>query len=190
MNPGMDEEEIILNRMLRGTGENARSALAVLYSKHAQSLFEFLYLMMGKDENKARDIVQDTFLRVFEKRDLYNPSLPFRPWLFRIASNFYKNEFRRMEIQKQNLGEMAREYPDFSTSDSTDLNVEKIWKLVDRLGTQQREVIILRFRTGLPLKEIAEIIQKPEGTIRSRLFYALKTLSETIKTTESEFFNI
>ena len=177
---GITEEEVIINRMLKSKPETARSALSLLYTKHAQDLFEFLFLMLGRDKESASDLVHDSFLRAFEKRHLFDASRPFRPWLFRIASNLGKNEFRRRHSDKEGMEELVKEENDLSEI-SADFTVQDIiWNLVDQLKPDHREVVILRFRTGLQVNEIAEITGIPEGTVKSRLFYGLRSLSQII----------
>ena len=185
----MHEEEIILNRMLRGTSETAKSALSILYVKHAQPLFEFLYLMLGKNRELAMDLVHDTFLKVLEKRHHFDASRPFRPWLFRIASNHCKNEFRRQQINRQKLEELAHDYGFQPANEIYDNVQERLWELVDHLKPEHKEVVVLRYRTGLPVNEIAEITGIPDGTVKSRLFYGLKSLSELTKTIDLEYIN-
>lgn len=187
----MDQKDqyVILNRMLKGSREEAMLALGILYKEFAQPLFEYLFLLLDKDESWARDIVQDTFLLVFEKRHLFNHSLPFRPWLFRIASNRIKNDFRKQDVYRKNQAEIARNYDHFSTPEPMEISPETIWELVDRLGQDQKEVIILRYRTCLQVKEISGITGIPEGTVKSRIFYALKVLSSMIKKEETGVFN-
>ena len=178
----MMEEELILNRMLKGT--DAAVALHYFYQRYSRSLFVFLFLLFRKDQEKARDLVQETFLRAFERRSGFDPDKPFRPWLFRIALNLCRNEFRRMDVVKKNQREILWSY---ENEDANPVDPEKIWEAVNQLSFEHQQVILLRYRNELPVSEISEILGCPEGTVKSRIFYAVKDLSKRVHSEHSEF---
>jgi RNA polymerase sigma-70 factor (ECF subfamily) len=153
-------------------------ALGCLYDRYALQMLNYFYYTLHNDINKSQDFVHDLFIKIIEKHDTFNNSQIFKPWIYRIASNMCKNEFRN--------GKVVQKYNDHlkSTTDPFELSDETqnlLRQCICQLKQDQRSLIILRFKMKLKVKEISEIFECAEGTIKSRLFYATKKLSELYK---------
>lgn len=155
-----------------------KQALDHLYIRYSKSMFNFFYFTLNNDYSKAQDFVHDLFIRIIDNQHSFDKHQLFKPWIYRIASNLCKNEFRATNVaQKYNRHVI-------STANAVTLDNETENGLrfcINQLSPEYRALIVLRFRMKLAIKEIAEIYQCPEGTIKSRLFNATKELSRIYK---------
>ena len=165
--------------------ENDSEAFSVLYDRYSTEMVNFFFHRLGQDEAKAQDFLQDLFLKILNNPDHYNPEKPFRPWIFSVALNMCKNEYRSLKVREDyRIAEwMVAQNPVNPVSDKVDLKwfeIELAEKLL-LLDEPHRQVFLLRFRQEHSISEIAELLGCPEGTVKSRLFYTLKALSEQLK---------
>lgn len=173
----LSDEQLI--EIFQNNKENkGQLAFSNLYNRYARLMLNFFYFSLHNDHNKAQDFVQDLFVKILEKHHTFNNDQFFKAWIYRIATNMCNNEFRKNTV--------IRKYQDHlkSSSEIITLNPETerdLRKCITELNTEQRSLIVLRFKLKLSIKEIAQIYECPEGTIKSRLFYATKELSKLFK---------
>jgi RNA polymerase sigma-70 factor, ECF subfamily len=173
----LTDEQLIVIYQSNKNGQG-QIALGCLYDRYAKKMLNFFYFTLHNDYNKAQDFVHDLFLKIIEKPGMFNNNQTFKPWIYRVASNMCKNEFRNIKvIQKYNDHIISTTEPVIS-NDETEIAVRKC---ISDLNIEQRSLIVLRFKLKLTVKEIAQIYECPEGTIKSRLFYATKELSKLYK---------
>ncbi len=141
---------------------------------------------MLNDREIAQDFLQNIFLKVIDKAEQFEISKKFSGWIFTIAYNMCKNEYRR----KENVRKFQEELNNERHSHIGKTNEEKYYENrfrkvleqeLERIDPAKRTIFLLRFRTGLSIKEISEILEIPVGTVKSRLFYLLKNLRERMK---------
>ena len=144
---------------------------------------------MVKDREEAQDIVQQCFIRVWEKRGRFRLGSRFSPWLYKIVTNLCLDYLRKRPALKLvslsepvgNPGEgLVRQIADKSPHAAqvlahNELN-EKLWEAISSLPQKYKEVFILRCTEKLSCKETAEIIGCPEGTVKRRVYEAKKIL--------------
>ncbi len=161
-----------------------REAFSVLYDRYAREMVNFFYGRLGQDEAKAQDFLHDLFLKLLNDPEKYMPGRRFRPWLYSIAMNMCKNEYRSVKVREDYR---ISGFPDMSDriegSEKIDLKLfeKELTAKLGLLDETHREVFLLRFREELSITEIAELMGCPEGTVKSRLFYTLKALSVQLK---------
>lgn len=143
---------------------------------------------MLNDEQRGEDLTQETFARLFAKRKDYQVNGRFSTYLWRIAVNLCYDELRRRNRRPESLLEIEQidsleDSPAFSlTSPSPDLLLLReeqgqiVRAAVQRLSEACRSVIILRHYENLKFREIAEVLEIPEGTVKSRMAEALHQL--------------
>jgi RNA polymerase sigma-70 factor (ECF subfamily) len=160
-----------------------QSAFSELYNRYKDRLYYYFYRMLGNSSDQANDFLQEIFMKIIEKPEYYNPDYSFQTWLFSMANNLCKNEYRhrgvRMEYQESRACEMKLDYIPESTIEP-ELVVEKIFLILNQLGQEHRSAFLLRYREGFSIREVAETLELPEGTVKSRLFYARKILAEKL----------
>lgn len=153
-------------------------ALGILYERYAKQMLNFFYFSLHYDYGKAQDFVQDLFVRIIEKNHTFDRNKNFKPWVYRIASNMCKNEFRSIKVI-QKYADHVIHTSEHIISDNETENMLRI--CINKLSQEKRSLIILRFKLKLSIKEIGEIYECTEGTIKSRLYYATKELSKFYK---------
>jgi RNA polymerase sigma factor (sigma-70 family) len=162
-------------------------AFEELYDRYSKPMVNYFCRMLWKDREKAQDFMQDLFTKIVNRPDQYDSSRNFKTWLYSIANNMCKNEYRKQEVRK-NTVKMTHEnikVYDESQEKSRLMDAEVFNEMLDKeleeLEEVQRSTFLMRFKMDLSIKEIAEIHQCSEGTVKSRIFYTLKKLSEKLK---------
>lgn len=174
-----DEELISIYK--NEPGSRRQKAFDCLYLRYSAPLTHYFYFALQKDYEKARDFFHDLFLKILETPDKFDSSRLFKPWIYRVASNMCLNEFRKASVASK-FNDYILHSPASHTG--TGEKQKELNKCIRRLSHDQRSLIVLRFKINLSIKEIAEIFECPEGTIKSRLFYATKELSNLYKKQE------
>lgn len=154
-----------------------RSALAELIERYHSPIRRFL-CRMTNDEQMAEDLVHDTFIRVLSHEG--DAPRTFRPWLFTVARNLAYDAFRSASYRRE-----ISAGPDdgawlAASSQGAERMAERrsrraeVGEILQRLQPHHREVLVLRFYHDLSLREIAAVVDSPVGTVKSRLYYALR----------------
>lgn len=164
-----------------GIQQGDRSALAVLVERHHSPLIGYLYRMTGSDRALAEDLTQETFLRVLRAINQYRYPRPFKPWLYTIATNLARDYYKRAETRfvvamPETMTEStADNNPPEATLMSAD-EASQVATAILQLPDHQREVLVLRYYQALSLAEIAEVLNIPVGTVKSRLSTGIRNL--------------
>ena len=173
------DEEIMLR-----IRQKEREAFSVMYDRYAGEMVNFFYRRLGQDEAKAQDFLHDLFLKLLNDPEKYTPGKAFRPWLYSIALNMCKNEYRKFKVREDyRLSGFSDISGSFDGIDKIDTKLfeKELTTRLNLLDETHREVFLLRFQQELSIAEIAEMMGCPEGTVKSRLFYTLKALSMQLK---------
>lgn len=183
-------DEDLLGRFCRGQTE----AFGVLVRRYERELYGYLRRYLA-DSNLAEDVFQNTFLQLYLKCSQYEPGRPVRPWLYTIATHQAIDALRRnarhqvlsLEQQREDNGNgelrslldgLESRGPAPLDNLSAQERKERVRASVDRLPDFLREVVILAYYQGLKYREIADILDIPVGTVKSRLHAALNKLQE------------
>ncbi len=147
-----------------------------LYTRHRQSLFNFLYRLLH-DAALAEDVFQETYIRVLENVDRFNPRRKYSTWLYTIAHNLCMDELRRQSMSIP-AEKMATSPP---ACDPLERLLERedeetVHQLLAGLNPHLRAVVVLRVLRGCSQEETANIVGIPIGTVKSRLHNALRQL--------------
>ena len=155
-----------------------------LYTRYAARLYNYFYRMLYQDRIKAEDFTQDIFLKLIEKPRLFDCNRKFSTWIYTIAANMCKNEYRKNQVRSI-MQPLRDEDPVDHFSPDLDLDSEvfkeALLMAVNELEDHHKECFILRYDQELPIREISEILGCPEGTVKSRIFYSLKKLKKSLK---------
>ena len=156
------------------------------------SMYNFAYRLTF-DEDDAKDLVQETYLKAFRFIDSFQRGTNAKAWLFRILKNSFINDFRKKskEPSKVDYQEVETYYnsDDVDASITTDLRVEAVQDMIgdeisnalNSLAVDFRTVIILCDLEGFTYEEMAKILDIPIGTVRSRLHRARNLLKDKLK---------
>ena len=139
-----------------------------------------LAISITKDPSAAEEIVVDTFVRAHRAIERLEPDDSLRPWLYRVAINLSYNRQPRKGVTFSSLDDGAFDLPgDGESPGEAAERAERrrvVLECVDALGPKHKIVVVLCYLNGLNLAEIAEIVEVPVGTVKSRLHYALRKL--------------
>jgi RNA polymerase sigma-70 factor (ECF subfamily) len=137
------------------------------------------YIALGFVHNHqdALDLSQDSFIKAFRSIKSFDINRDFFPWFYRILKNLCIDHFKRIRCRR----EVPLEEVKILVHDKEDKEMkEAMWRGIEELSFEQREIIILRYFRGYSYQEIAEITGKPIGTVMSSLHYAKKKLKEMV----------
>ncbi len=175
------------------------SAFEELYQRYNQKLLFYFYRMLGADNEKAQDFLQDLFLKIIDKKGDKGPIKHFNSWIFTIAHNMCKNEYRNSKVR--NVIDTNHDLDSFADQIATPVHapehsVEKtifehaLTKELRQMDANQRSTFLLKFQEGLTIKEISRVLQCSEGTTKSRLFYVTKKLADRLKVFHPHFSEV
>lgn len=186
----MDERAAAMDRSSSETfagwnGIGGEALLTSLVHQYSDRLFGVI-LRLVQSPSTAEDILQDTWISVIRKYHQYDPSYPLYSWLAGIAVNRCRDHWRRERIRnlwkRPSSSEKGDEIEDLPSPDPN-AGIESrmdISKALKKLSPKLREVIVLKFYSGLTFEEIATVLKAPEGTVKSRLHFALGKLREIL----------
>ncbi|MEJ6505834.1 MAG: RNA polymerase sigma factor [Crocinitomicaceae bacterium] len=175
-----DEELLVL------IAKGDQRAFDEVYSRYSQPLFGYFMKLLARDKEKCEDMVHDLFAKIIRKPDYFDVKRSFRTWVYSVASNMCKNEYKRMAVRKNVKNDI--EPAEFIQSSSDTLKTvheksfsDSLCHELNKMDEKHKSVFILRHFDGFSMKEIAEALEINEGTVKSRLFYATKSLAGTLK---------
>jgi RNA polymerase sigma-70 factor (ECF subfamily) len=167
-------------------GTNA--AFDELYDRYSRRLLHYLLRMLQGDESRAQDMLQEIFLKILNKRNQFDDQQKFSAWVFAIAHNLCKNEYRFLSSHNEVSLEAANTMADttaesYLISEQIDLQIfrKQLLQFIYSIPAAQRSVFLLRFQENLSIPEIARIMNYPSGTVKSQLHYILRKIAEHLK---------
>jgi RNA polymerase sigma-70 factor (ECF subfamily) len=172
--------------LMKALSKGDQRAFDELYKRFYGQLLGYFKNMLWGDREKAEDMVHDIFAKIIKNPDYFDSDRSFRTWLFSVASNMCKNEYKKQAVRK-NTSTGVEEHRSISSSTNVLSEVQDVQfqeafeENLAKMDEKHREVFALRHLEGLSMKEIAEVMEINEGTVKSRLFYATKFLAEKLK---------
>lgn len=158
------------------------AALAEIYERYKDRIYRTA-LAITRDPAAAEDILQECFIRLFTHADRLHTDEPIGPWLYRVAVNLSADW---LSHRQRWFGLVNRLVERWTAPLRVEREVEerelqeKVQNAIRSLPLAQQVVVVLYYLEGLSLKEIAEILEVPEGTVKSRLHYAREALRERL----------
>lgn len=187
MNTRVLSDQVLLNNYLSGD----RAAISQLIDRHTHRVRDYIRMMV-KDNDVADDILQETFIKAVRVIDegRYADTGKFLSWILRIAHNQVIDHFRSQKNTKT-VSESDAGYNMLGTLRFAERTVEDamissqieedVRRLIDRLPAEQREVVMMRYYSGLSFQEIADQTDVSINTALGRMRYALINLRKMIK---------
>lgn len=173
----MDEYELI-----ESFKNGDEFAFVGLYNRFKSPVYAFCYKMLLNRE-LAQDVMQETFLRVYENRDRLMKTASFKSWLFTIARNQCLNHIRQggrqVNLEPAVMERTASPETPFTRMDKSE-QVKYVSDFLGMLKPEYREVLVLREYQNLTYEEIAAVTRNTLSSVKSRLFKARKKLAEVM----------
>ncbi len=175
-----ESDEWLMSQVAHGKREH----LATLIGRYGSPLLTFIQRMAG-DRHRAEELFQEVFLAVWLEAGRYVFPRPFKPWLFGIAVNKCKAAARRLRWDGDGSGELVAYQPGHGPSPVEAAIAAETAALVEQavtlLPANQRAVLVMRLWNGMSYFEIAEIMGRSEGTVRSHMFHALAAVRRRLE---------
>jgi RNA polymerase sigma-70 factor (ECF subfamily) len=177
------EPEVDVRSLVARAQQGDRDALEELYLLHFDRIYSYLHMSVG-NRHDAEDLTTQTFLRMLEAIGRFRwQSAPFSAWLFRIAHNLAIDHFRarrRVQVEDEvpepsGLEESSAEEQAFDS-----IGRAGMLELIERLSAEQRQVLTLKFLFGFVNAEVAGILGKSEGAVKSLQHRALASLQKQL----------
>lgn len=177
----MGEREIFGNEDLQWIGQiraGQRTSFSHLVRKYQNSLLR-VSLRFVKDLATAEDVVQESFMKAYERLDSFEGRASFKSWLFQIAVNTAKNKLRERRDGHSDLDSVQLSIPSVAEESVSHQALSKlIHKAVEELPFRQKTALVLRIFEDMSFKEIAEIMQCPYDTAKANYRHALLKLKD------------
>ena len=188
----MDSKEQRDEWLMSQLAAGKREGLEPLIHRYAGPILTFIRRMVG-DRHRSEELFQEVFLSVWKKRAQYEYPRPFKPWLFAIALNQCRAASRARRFppsldldEDSPAAPMARDPSPVDRAVATETAVI-VSAAVAQLPPQQRAVVVLRIWDGLSYAEIAEIVDRSEGTVRSNMHHGLAAVRAYLEPRLREF---
>jgi RNA polymerase sigma-70 factor (ECF subfamily) len=172
--------------LIRRCQARDKDAFRLLVEKYRQVMFGTAYLMT-KDRGLAEDAIQEALLQMWKHLPSLRQVVGLKAWLVRIVVNEVNRQRRKKRVPTiplEYIPEIADEGDDAATMMIRNEDHQNLRRALEQLPSEVREAVILRYFSDLTVPEIAAVMGKPEGTIKSRLSRALVRLNEILRKDE------
>ncbi len=173
--------------LMRLCAQGDSRAFNEIYERYSSRLLNYFYRMLWKDREKAEDFVHDLFTKIVNKPELFNPERTFKTWVFSVANNMCKNEYKKQEVRKNTSNGLENHQVVGQTDEDLVGGIDKkkfnevLDKELESLDEKHKSTFIMRYRDEMSIKEISDILDISEGTVKSRIFYTIKKLAPKLQ---------
>ena len=183
--PETNEDETITH-----AAQGDTEAFTLLYERYVNRIYNYIYYRTG-NPHEAEDLTSRVFYRALHHINTYsNRGVPFSAWLYRIAhnlvANWHRDNSRRKEVPLEDYIQLPQKtlQPEASVVDNQEL--ENLLRTIRRLPADRQQLLILKFVEGLSNAEVAVIMRRSEGAIKSLYHRTLLSLREEIQRMDEE----
>lgn len=171
-----DEAHLLLSLIAKGD----QKAFIYFYRRYHTSVFNFINRLI-RDYVGSEDVLQEVFMAVWKNAKTFKGKAKVETWMYRIA--YYKSmSWLRKRRDAVTLEFIDENYSEDTTDKADILDARRVKQSLAKLSVKQRAVVELTFMQGMTYREVAEILQIPLGTVKSRMSSALTLLSKVLKT--------
>jgi RNA polymerase sigma-70 factor (ECF subfamily) len=178
-----------VRRLVERGQQGDRAALEELYLIHFDRIYSYLHMSVG-NKHDAEDLTTQTFLKMLESIKRFRwQSAPFSAWLFRIAHNLAMDHFRarrRWQPEEDVPEPPGSEEPSAEFEAMQSIGRQSMMELIDKLSPEQQQVLTLKFVFNFANADVATILEKTEGAIKSLQHRALASLQKQIAQDKKE----
>ena len=165
-----------------------QESFGLIIDRYSEPLSRYIRRLTRLDEEEAKDVLQDIFIKIYLNLNDFDHRLKFSSWIYRVAHNQVIDHWRKSQVRPSTAID-----PDdafwLSVADDLDLEAEanrrelgvKIRKLIDRLEGDYRAILILRYLEDKDYQEISDIMKKPIGTVATLINRAKKKLKNLVE---------
>jgi RNA polymerase sigma-70 factor (ECF subfamily) len=177
------EQQANIRALVERAQKGDRGALEELYLIHFDRIYSYLHMSVG-NRHDAEDLTTQTFLKMLESIGKFKfQAAPFSAWLFRIAHNLAMDHFRaarRWQPEEEVPEPPGEEEPSAEAQALQSIGRQSMLELIEGLSSEQQQVLTLKFVFNFPNAEVATILGKTEGAIKSLQHRALVSLQKQV----------
>ena len=161
--------------------------LGLLFERYNRILLAFFY-RMNFDQEVSEDLVQNVFMRIIKYRQTFHGRGEFKTWMFHIARNVNKDQFRKKRIVSTQAGEDTidqwTDYSEQQEKESEREHMRIIEHALMRLDPEKREILTMSKLEGMKYRDIGKVLKCSEGAVKVKVFRAMKDLKEEVSSIE------
>ncbi len=138
------------------------------YDQFKHKIYNYLYYRSGRNAELAEDLTSEVFMKAFEKFHTYKPDSSFQSWIYAIAHNHLIDFFRKNKptADIEPLENVLKSDADVTDVTQKRFAKEQIAEMIQILSPDERDMLLMRYHQDMSTKEIAEIVDKPDSTVR------------------------
>ena len=157
-----------------------QESFVAYYNQFKDKIYAYFLYRVGFDIKVAEDLTSEAFLKALKKFDDFDTEKPFQPWIFAISHNHlvnhYKSAKREVPLEEiQNFVKCA------GVKIEEKFELERVMGIINQMKEGDKEILLLRFAQGLTNMEIADVLDKEEGAVRTQISRSLSKLREVLK---------
>lgn len=180
----MDKDKILDELLIYKCRDGDQKAFGLLIKRWNRKLISFAY-KFSRDMDSARDIAQESWISIHKGLNRLNDPAKFSTWAFRIVYNKSMDHLRSQQKQSQ-IEASSDEIVDNELNDHHHHDAATVSELLAKLPVQHKTVLTLFYLEQQSIRDIASILKLPEGTVKSRIFYARELLKRIYKEVKNE----
>lgn len=174
-------DDAVVHQLMVGVSRGNLRNMSEIYERRHRMLFRFFYRLTGRQAN-AEDLVHETFLRMIRYRQTYEGTAGFEAWMYRIARNVLTDNSRKHRLEVAPVeGQMERVAgagPTALDEVMKEQDVRLVQRAMRALPDDKRELLLLSRFQGLSYEQIGQIVGCEPGTVKVRVFRAMKMVGE------------
>jgi len=166
--------------------------MAVLFERHNRPLFRY-FVSMNRNRELSEDLVQDVFMRMLRYRASYDPAQSFTAWMYQIARNASVDQAQKRKAEVVGIDEFedrrnepVSEAPGPEEAAAKTQDLALLRRALDRLPGDKREILVLSRFQNMKYEEIASILDCEPGTVKVRVFRAMRALEQAYQIVAQE----
>jgi len=166
--------------IIRMSATTPHQEFLVNYNKFKDKIYTFFWYRVSFDQATAEDLTSEVFIKAFKNFADFDQTRPFQAWIYKIAQNHLINHYKTLGRQTD-LTEAEDKTEDQLGHIEIKFELEKAMAVINELPEYHKQVLLLRFVDGLDNSEIATLLQKEEGAIRTQISRALVELRKRLE---------
>lgn len=178
-------ESLSDERLMQLIANGDKAAFNSIYNRYHKRLLFFMYKLLNYNQERANDLLHDIFVQLMEKPHQFDTNKRFSTWIYTLAKNLCYNDTRNTNNRSRLKEDAAQqidtvEEPTVNEAIDTSLFSQELQQVLGSLSEKDQLLISLRFQQELSIKEVAQIMDLPEGSVKSGIFYLLKKLAKQL----------
>jgi len=148
------------------------------YDQYKHKIYSYLYYRSGRDKELAEDLTSEVFMKALEKFHTYRKDSSFQSWIYAIAHNHLVDHFRKNKttVDLELVENVVVSEGDVTSILNKRVAAEQVEELLDYLSDEEKEIVLMRYHQSLSMKDISEVVDKPDTTVRVIVHRALAKL--------------